>query len=163
VDRFLKIILFLCSFTDSHARLNVSKEFSFSVTQLEELHTNLETAVNRSPEMMKYPFMTLLESNKFIVLSCPPMMPNLNKKGCHVIFQVNEYLSIEKPLYLGNSLDRALSETQSTDPNTTEEHLHFGTLVEASDQSGTHYYCKPEGELRSKSWKCFWYLHESVQ
>ena len=143
--------------------MDIFKEFKFSDENLSQLSAILEFAKTRDDEMMKYPFIMKLNHEELIALTCPSDLPKQDGKGCFIRFKINDYLSIQKSLDLGEKIFPIIKKIRFTDPNETSDHLHFPSLIDESDSSSTHFFCKPEGKEGNKVWGCYWYIHESIK
>ncbi len=147
------------------ASVTISKEYLFTPTLWEKVETGLKQAAARDPEMQKYPIFFSIESAEGIALWCPPHSPKITDgTGCFLNFLINTNsfsLTIKKGLALTFSSQQISDQIKAHDPNTTEDHLHFGSPFVSTKTFGSHYYCQPEGGNLNKKWQCYLFISES--
>jgi len=147
------------------ADVYVAVENDVPVDTLQQIAKSIGFAAARPTEQQE--FTAYYSIAPTIMLSCGAHLPDTQGNGCILFFspktqaQKGEIgFSISKPVVksiLISAVETAKKKTAETDPNMTEEHLHFGNpLYNPSNQAdGTHYFCAPEGPAGQKIWKCY--------
>ncbi|MCB0415889.1 MAG: hypothetical protein KDD50_16245 [Bdellovibrionales bacterium] len=162
----LTTIFILIQSTLSFAEVTISKEYSFTPSMIETLDRLLTDASQRPAEAQEYPAFFSIDSTRKISLWCPPHQPDNNGDGCSMTFRLSgpdgASFTIKKSLSLRNTLKEIHDRLATIDPNSTEDHQHFGNLFGENDLSGSHYFCKPEGDSHSKNWGCYLYVSEGL-
>ncbi len=161
----LKILLIsLFSFSVvAQAEVILSKEYAFPPTLLHLLEEDFQQASAR--EMKDYSAAFVIDQKNSIVLWCPPQMPDVNGRGCSLNFVVKSEslkVTMKKGLVLSFTSSSVEEALKKIDPNLTQEHQHFGSLFEAKDTFGSHYYCQPEGDEGKKRWGCYLFVSEAI-
>lgn len=138
-----------------------TKSLQWDYTVLESVESALRKAADRS--FKDYPVVLMVKGTD-VAVSCDANQPQSDLSGCHLVGSISEgkdfSLSYLKPLsakILSVSVKEKLAKT---DPNTTDEHLHFGSIF--AEKDGSHYFCQPEGETGEKKWVCYHLLREQL-
>lgn len=162
----LLTILIALHSTFAFAEVIISKEYSFPPSTFTTLEDSLNKAFGRPEEVQEYPTFFSIDSTNGISLWCPPHRPDAISEGCSINFRMegpqNLSITIKKNLSLKNTVAEANSRLTSIDPNSTEDHQHFGNLFGDKDLSGSHYFCQPEGDTGSKKWGCYLFVSENL-
>lgn len=163
-----KLLIFQCIFAacSTFGSLIVSKEYPFPPEMLAKIEGALQQAAARIPEMQEYPIFYSLDQAKGISLWCPPHMPEKDGSGCSMNFSMksNEVtLTMTKGLSLRFHFQDVLDQLKKIDPNSAQEHLHFGSIFMKKDTSGSHYYCRPQGHEVALSWQCYLFVSETYE
>jgi hypothetical protein len=163
VRKLLIIQLLLAAFP-ALGSVTLSKEYPFPPSMVATVEGNIQKAAAREPEMQEYPIFYSIDQANGISLWCPPYMPKADGTGCSMNFSVKldaVSITIKKGLALSFSSRRVVDQLKATDPNTTQDHQHFGSPFEKVDTFGSHYYCQPEGNESNKSWQCYLFVNET--
>jgi len=131
---------------------------------LATVESSIQKAAIRDPEMQEYPIFYSIDQANGISLWCPPHMPKGDGTGCSMSFSIKSdtlSITLKKGLALSFSSRQVFDQLKATDPNTTQDHQHFGSLFEKADTFGSHYYCQSEGAESNKSWQCYLFVSET--
>ncbi len=148
----------------SFASVSLSKEYPFPPRLVNDLEKNLANATSRSAELQEYPMAYTIDKANGIVLWCPPHQPLADGTGCSLNFLLKMdtvTLNIKKGVAMSFTSQKVNDQLSKIDPNTTQDHQHFGSPFEKKDTFGSHYYCQPEGTEKAKTWQCYLCVQES--
>jgi hypothetical protein len=144
----------------------MSREFAWPPERLRKLESSLQQAFERDEEMQKYLAYYKIDEANNVSLGCGPQLPDKDGKGCVLNFVVaidkNSSIGMSKKLLVKGKAQLVEDTLKKVDPNTTEEHQHFGSIFEIPDTYGSHYFCQPEGDAGKKKWGCYLYVSESL-
>jgi len=164
----MKKSLFLLAFIlpmVTQAEISVSKEFVFPVASVVALEEKIQKAFEREAELQEYPEFYQIDRNNGISLWCPPHQPNANGKGCSLKISIKlpegTSITISKKLMMTGKAKEIQDKLAIVDPNTTQDHQHFGSFFEPQDTFASHYYCEPDSVVGAKTWKCSLFINES--
>lgn len=148
----------------SMSKVTISKQYLFSPQMLENLENLVQSALNRNEEMQNYLFAQVVDSNNHITLYCPPHQPLNNGSGCFLNFSLKfsegGSLIIRKALGPFGKAQEVKDKLASLNPNSSEDHLQFGTIFDPIDSDASKYYCEPSGQTENKIWSCFLHVSE---
>ena len=162
--RRLFIIQLLLAAFPALGSVILSKEYLFPPSMLATVESSIQKAAIRDPEMQEYPIFYSIDQANGISLWCPPHMPKGDGTGCSMSFSIKSdtlSITLKKGLALSFSSRQVFDQLKATDPNTTQDHQHFGSLFEKADTFGSHYYCQSEGAESNKSWQCYLFVSET--
>ena len=151
----------------AQAKISISKEFVFQVASVVALEAKIQKAFEREAELQEYPAFYEVDKNSGISLWCPPHQPSADGKGCSlsILLKLPEGTSIviSKKLMMAGKAKEIQDKLALIDPNTTQDHQHFGSFFEPQDTFGSHFYCEPDGVVGAKTWKCSLFVNESFK
>lgn len=163
--KFIIACIFMTLPTIIFAKVNISKEYSFSPELLQTLESKIQLAFIRDTKLQDFPSFNPIDSKNGISLWCPPHQPTKDGTGCTLKFflkmQDGVNLTISKDIFVNDKSKDIMKKLSELNPNTTQEHQHFGSLFGSQDTSGSHYFCQPDGTDGSKVWNCFLFVSES--
>lgn len=163
MKKLFMIQLLLAAFP-AFGSVTLSREYLFPTTMLAILESKIQNAAARDSEMQEYPIFFSIDPVNGISLWCPPHMPKADGTGCSMNFSIKmEFISmtIRKGLTLSFNAQQVVDHIKAIDPNTAQDHQHFGSPFEKTDTFGSHYYCRPEGVELNKTWQCYLFVSET--
>lgn len=162
-----KIFLAIIVFSNlALAKVNISNQYYCPLDTLKLVETNVQKAFERDEEMQKYMAYYVIDNANSITLGCGPHLPDKDGKGCLLNFSIKlgaeTSINLAKKALIKGKPKEIEDGLKKVDPNTTQDHQHFGSIFEPQDTYGSHYYCQPEGTEGKKTWGCYLYVHESL-
>jgi len=173
MKRFLAFSIFCALSSQTHAEVSISIEHPISLSYLKKISDNLANAQNRDAKQFENPvFIPTWIQGKEAPMSivCKAFQPKSNGIGCELNISPlapttrGEFsIVVTKPLHK-SVLDATIATLQKklkeVDPNTTDDHIHFGNPFNDLKNDPTHLYCQPSGTPPNKTWECFVYINE---
>ncbi|MBK9040062.1 MAG: hypothetical protein IPL83_13015 [Bdellovibrionales bacterium] len=159
------VLTVLLSTFPAFSLVTISKEYLFPPNKLATVESEIQKAATRDSEMQEYPVFISIDRENGISLGCPPHMPKTDTTGCSLYFSLkfdSLSLIIKKGLSLSFKSQQVVDQLKAIDPESTQDHQHFGSPFEKADSFSSHYYCQVENLEREKAWQCYLFITESL-